>query len=148
MLAVAAAVTVQIEHIAVAWSGTDEAWLVRNASWLVSPVLASWFVRRRRLRVSGLAPSIVAAAVAAVVVNAYPFGAESSTEVLAAAHLPIVLWLVLAASLTGSAWLVIRFITRRDPFQRLERWHLAYLPVLAAWAVLVAVLFPPAFAFD
>ena len=35
------------------------------------------------------------------------------------------------------------FLRRRLPFTRLERWQTDYLPVYAAWAAVVVVVFPP-----
>jgi len=32
-------------------------------------------------------------------------------------------------------------------FAALERWQIAYLPVYASWALLVVVVFPPAFGY-
>jgi hypothetical protein len=55
--------------------------------------------------------------------------------------------LILLVNLTGTAWLYARFIGRRRPFDALERWQITYLPVYAAWAALVVVLFPPLFGF-
>ena len=55
--------------------------------------------------------------------------------------------LILLVNLTWSAWLYARFITSRGPFAALERWQTAYLPVYAAWAAFVVLLFPPLFGF-
>jgi hypothetical protein len=54
---------------------------------------------------------------------------------------------ILLANLAGSAWLYARFLSRRGAFSGLERWQLAYLPVYAAWAALVALVFPPLFGY-
>jgi hypothetical protein len=55
--------------------------------------------------------------------------------------------LVLLVNLAGAAWLLLRFVTRRTAFHRLERWQTSYLPVFAAWAATVVALLPPLFAF-
>ena len=55
--------------------------------------------------------------------------------------------LILLANLAGSAWLYARFLRRRGGFAALERWQLAYLPVYAGWAALVALVFPPLFGY-
>lgn len=55
--------------------------------------------------------------------------------------------LILAASLTGSAWLYARVLLGRDDVAALERWQTAYLPVYSAWAAVVVVIFPPLFGF-
>jgi hypothetical protein len=54
---------------------------------------------------------------------------------------------VLLVNLGWSAWLYLRFLLRRGPFASVERWQTAYLPVYAAWAAIVVVLFPPLFGF-
>jgi hypothetical protein len=36
-------------------------------------------------------------------------------------------------------------VGRRGPFGAIERWQTDYLPVYAAWAAIVVVVFPPAF---
>jgi hypothetical protein len=52
---------------------------------------------------------------------------------------------VLLVNLAWSAWLYGRFLVGRGPFRALERWQTGYLPVFAAWAAVVAVVFPPLF---
>ena len=55
--------------------------------------------------------------------------------------------LILLVNLAGSAWLYARFLRGRGPFGALERWQTSYLPVYAAWAAIVVVLFPPLFGY-
>jgi hypothetical protein len=52
---------------------------------------------------------------------------------------------ILLANLAWSAWLVLNFVRRRAPFAALERWQTGYLPVYAAWAWIVVLVFPPLF---
>jgi hypothetical protein len=52
---------------------------------------------------------------------------------------------ILLVNLVWSAVLYIRFLRGRDSFTALERWQTDYLPVYAAWAVIVVVAFPPMF---
>ncbi|MFC4496624.1 permease prefix domain 1-containing protein [Streptomyces ovatisporus] len=54
---------------------------------------------------------------------------------------------VLLANLAWSAWLMLSFVRRRTPFAALERWQTGYLPVYAAWAWIVALVFPPLFSY-
>ncbi|MEP6871791.1 MAG: hypothetical protein ABI939_08065, partial [Anaerolineaceae bacterium] len=54
---------------------------------------------------------------------------------------------VLLANLAWSAWLLLAFLRGRRLFSDLERWQTAYIPVYAAWAAIVVVVFPPLFAF-
>jgi hypothetical protein len=55
--------------------------------------------------------------------------------------------LILLLNLTCSAWLYFRFLRRRGPFDSLERWQVAYLPVYAVWAAFVVIAFPPLFGY-
>jgi hypothetical protein len=52
---------------------------------------------------------------------------------------------ILLANLAWSAWLLLRFVRRQTPFATLERWQTGYLPVYAAWAWIVVLVFPPLF---
>jgi len=54
---------------------------------------------------------------------------------------------VLLVNLGGSALLYARFLRGRIAFSRLYEWQTFYLYVLAAWAAVVAFLFPPLFGF-
>ncbi|MEU4474653.1 permease prefix domain 1-containing protein [Micromonospora sp. NPDC023888] len=54
---------------------------------------------------------------------------------------------VLLVNLAWSAWLLLAFIRRRTPFATLERWQTGYLPVYAAWAWIVVLVFPPLFSY-
>jgi hypothetical protein len=53
--------------------------------------------------------------------------------------------LLLLVNLAWSAVLYARFLGRRVPFTRLERWQTAYLAAFAAWAWFVTALFPVIF---
>ena len=55
--------------------------------------------------------------------------------------------LVLLVNLVRSAWLVAGLLRGTREFSDLERWQTGYLPVYAAWALVVAVALPPAFSF-
>jgi hypothetical protein len=52
---------------------------------------------------------------------------------------------ILLANLAWSAWLVLGLVRRHKPFAALERWQTGYLPVYAAWAWIVVLVFPPLF---
>jgi len=56
--------------------------------------------------------------------------------------------LILLVNLGWSAVLYARFLVKRAPFARLERWQTGYLPVYAAWAWIVAALFPIIFKYQ
>jgi hypothetical protein len=55
--------------------------------------------------------------------------------------------LILVVNLGWSAILYARFVGRKAGFTPLERWQTAYLPVYAAWAWVVVVVFPLVFGF-
>src|SRR5690606_9822186 len=55
--------------------------------------------------------------------------------------------IVLLVNLGWSAWLYQRFLRGRGAFAAVERWQTGYLPVYAAWAAVVVIVFPPLFGF-
>ncbi len=52
---------------------------------------------------------------------------------------------ILLVNLAWSAVLYVRFLAGRGPFQSLERWQTAYVPVYAMWAAVIVIIFPPMF---
>jgi hypothetical protein len=54
---------------------------------------------------------------------------------------------ILLVNLAWSAVVYVRFLAGRAPFSALERWQTAYLPVYAAWAAVVVIVFPPLFSY-
>jgi hypothetical protein len=54
---------------------------------------------------------------------------------------------ILLVNLAWSAVLYIRFLRGRGSFASLERWQTDYLPVYAAWAAIVVIVFPPVFGY-
>jgi hypothetical protein len=52
---------------------------------------------------------------------------------------------ILLLNLAWSAVLYLRFLVGRGSFQSLERWQTGYVPVYAAWAAMVVIVFPPLF---
>lgn len=55
--------------------------------------------------------------------------------------------LILLVNLAWSAVLYIRFLKGRGAFADLERWQTGYVPVYAAWAGVVVIVFPPLFGY-
>ena len=53
--------------------------------------------------------------------------------------------LILLVNLGWSAAVYIRFLRGRGSFASLERWQTNYLPVYAAWAAIVVIVFPLVF---
>jgi hypothetical protein len=52
---------------------------------------------------------------------------------------------ILLVNLAGSSVRYIRFLREQGSFARLERWQTDYLPVYAAWAAIVVIVFPMVF---
>lgn len=54
---------------------------------------------------------------------------------------------ILLVNLAWSAVLYIRFLKGRGSFMDVERWQTDYIPVYAAWAAIVVLVFPPLFGY-
>lgn len=52
---------------------------------------------------------------------------------------------ILLVNLAWSVVLYVRFLRGRGSFAALERWQTNYVPVYAAWAAIVVIVFPPVF---
>ncbi|HJU86723.1 MAG TPA: permease prefix domain 1-containing protein [Gemmatimonadota bacterium] len=103
-LAVLAAIAVKLPVLFGLTLEGDPSFYLRNMSLFVFPLLAGYFVWKRRAGPATqrwLAAGFVAGAVFA---NIYPFEPEGSTEILTAMHLPIALWLVIGVAYAGSRW--------------------------------------------
>ena len=94
--AVAAAVVIQVARLAADFPDEEPTWFARNLGLFVLPFLAGYFAHRRQLDPRRWLLAAAPFAVAALVVNLYPWGADSDTEMLAALHLPVVLWFAIA----------------------------------------------------
>jgi hypothetical protein len=99
----------------------------RNVALFVFPFLAGYFVWKRQQPLRSWALLLVPAAVLAVVVNVYPFVRDGDTEVLAAIHAPIVLWLVIGLAYVGGRW---RSDSRRMDFIRFTGEFVVYCTLL------------------
>ena len=131
-IAVAAAMAVRIGIATL-----DDITVVRNASLLVLPFLAGYFAWKRRVSLPLAAVALVPFAVAAVVLNVFPFESEGSTEVLAIIHAPIALWFVVGLMYVGGEW---RSDRRRMDFIRFSGEWIVYMTLLAlGGGVLVAL---------
>ena len=104
--AAAAAVAVRVpEAFGFGLADSDDAgFYARNVSLLVLPALAGWFVWLRRPPRWVTTVIVAVFAASAAVINTYRFDDDSSTFVLAALHLPVLLWLVLGLARTGDRW--------------------------------------------
>jgi hypothetical protein len=106
-LAVAAAVAVKLPALFGHRLSPNEdlpAFYIRNASLFVFPLLAVYFLWKRR---SGVAAGLWLAlpfAAGAAFANAYPFRMNGDTLQLSMLHLPIALWLAVGVAYVGGRW--------------------------------------------
>ena len=126
--ALAAAVTVQVARLSAGAPDDEPAWLFRNASLFVLPYLAGWLAYRRGLDARGWALALAPFALAALVVNLYPWESDSSTEVLAGLHLPVALWFAVAFPYMGGT---LRSHERRMDVVRFTGEWLVYYALIA-----------------
>jgi hypothetical protein len=106
-LAVAAAVAIKVpELFGVRMHPNQElpTFYLRNLSLFVLPFLAAFFALKRSLAPAARLWLAAPFAVGAVAVNLVPFASGGSTEVLAALHLPIALWLAVGYAYAAGRW--------------------------------------------
>lgn len=125
-LAVLAALLVVFPRLFGGFDIEDQAFVL-NVGFLVLPALAAFFVWRRRPPVSVIVPIGLGFILLAAVVNLYPFDDGGSTEVLAALHLPFVLWTLVGAAYIGGEW---RSHARRMDFVRFTGEWLVYFVLI------------------
>lgn len=137
VFAFGAAIAVQVARLAAGFPEEESLWLLRNASLVVIPFLAGYFVRRRRLDLRQTLLTMVPFVVAALVVNLYPYAESSSTELLVAAHLPVVAWFVVAFPYMGG---VRGSHEKRMDFVRFTgEWLIYYVLIALGGGVLLAL---------
>jgi hypothetical protein len=137
VLAVAAAVVVQVARLAAGFPDDQPTWFTRNLGLFVLPFLAAYFARRRSLDVRGWLLAAAPFVVAALLVNLYPYDADSDTEVLVALNLPVVLWFAVASPYMGGT---IRSHERRMDFVRFTgEWLIYYVLIALGGGVLMAL---------
>ncbi len=145
--AAGAAVAIQIARLAAESDGGEAGWLARNLGLLVLPFLAAYFARRRALDVRGWLAAAAPFAVAALIVNVYPWGAGagteafggevSDTELIATIALPVALWFAIAFPYMGGT---IRSHERRMDFVRFTgEWFIYYVLIALGGGVLMGL---------
>jgi hypothetical protein len=135
--AAAAAVAIQVARLAAGFPEEEPRWLFRNGSLFVLPFLAAYFARRRRLEPSRWVLAALPFAVAALVVNVYPYDADSATEALVALHLPVVLWFAVAYPYMSGT---LRSHERRMDFVRFTgEWLIYYVLIALGGGVLMGL---------
>jgi hypothetical protein len=137
LFAVAAAVAIQVARIAADVPDEEPNWFFRNLGLFVLPFLAGYFARRRELDVRGWLLTAAPFALAAVVVNVYPWDADSDTEILVALHLPVALWFAVVFPYMGGT---IRSHERRMDFVRFTgEWFIYYVLIALGGGVLMGL---------
>ena len=137
VFAVAAAVVIQVARLIAGFPDEEPNWLARNASLFVLPFLAGYFARRRQLDTRRWMLASVPFALVALVVNLYPYDADSATETLVALHLPVVLWFAVAYPYMGGT---VRSHERRMDFVRFTgEWFIYYVLIALGGGVLMAL---------
>jgi hypothetical protein len=135
--AAAAAVAIQVARLAAGFPDEEPTWLARNATLFVLPFLAAYFARDRRLDARHWLVTAVPFALGALVVNLYPWGADSDTEALAVLALPVALWFVIAYPYMGG---LVRLHERRMDFVRFTgEWFIYYVLIALGGGVLMGL---------
>jgi hypothetical protein len=137
VFALAAAVATQSARLAADFPDEEPRWLARNITLFVLPFLAAYFAHRRQLDARGWLLTAAPFVLAALVVNLYPYDADSSTEVLVALHLPVVLWFAVAYPYMGGT---LRSHERRMDFVRFTgEWFIYYVLIALGGGVLMGL---------
>ncbi len=143
--ALAAAVVIQVARLAAGFPEEEPGWLLRNASLFVLPFLAGYFALRRQFDIKRWLLTLAPFLLSALVVNLYPFGAGSGTEVFAstisdtellvALYLPVLLWFAVAYPYMSGA---LQSHERRMDFVRFTgEWIIYYALIALGGGVLV-----------
>ena len=137
LFALAAAVAVQAARIAADFPDEASRWFARNATLFVLPFLAAYFARQRTLDLRGWALTAAPFALAVLLINLYPWAEDSSTEALAALHLPVALWFAIAYPYMGGS---LRSHERRMDFVRFTgEWFIYYVLIALGGGVLMGL---------
>jgi len=105
-----------------------QSFYLRNFSLFALPFLAGFFAWKRGLDTAGLARLAAPFIAGAVLINVLPFTPGGDTELLAALHLPIALWLAVGIGYAGGAW---RSHDQRMNYVRFSGEWFIYLALIA-----------------
>jgi hypothetical protein len=137
VFAVGAAVAVQVARLVAGFPDEEPTWLARNAGLFVLPILAAYFAHQRQLDVRRWVLTAAPFVLAALVVNLYPWDADSDTEALVILHLPVVLWFAVAYPYMGGT---VRSHERRMDFVRFTgEWFIYYVLIALGGGVLMGL---------
>lgn len=137
-LAVAAALAIKVPELfglSLNGPGAAQSFYARNFSLFVLPFLAGFFAWKRGLDAAGLLGLAAPFMVGALAVNLLPFAPGGHTEVLAALHLPMALWLAVGIGYAGGAW---RSHDQRMNYVRFSgEWFIYYVLIALGGGVLM-----------
>ncbi|HYO61845.1 MAG TPA: permease prefix domain 1-containing protein [Actinomycetota bacterium] len=135
--AVGAALVIQVPRLTTEFGDDEARWVLRNLSLFVLPFLAGYFARRRGLDARGWALTAAPFVLVALVVNVYPYGHASTTELLVVAHLPVALWFAVGYPYMGGT---LGSHGRRMDFVRFTgEWAIYYVLIALGGGVLLAL---------
>jgi len=135
--ALGAAVAIQAVRFISSFPEEAATWVPRNLSLFVLPVLAGYFALQRRFTKRQWIATAALFAVSAAVINLFPYHESSSTELLVAAHLPVLLWFVVAYPYTNAN---LASAERRMDFVRFTgEWFIYYVLIALGGGVLTAL---------
>ena len=141
-LAVAAALAIKLPALfGISFGEGDGMFYPLNIAFFTLPFIAAYFAWERPLARSGWIGLAAVFAVAAAVVNAFPFRPSpgADTQVLTIIHLPIALWLAVGAAYVGGRW---RGNERRMDFVRFTGELFIYFVLIAlGGGVLIGMTF-------
>jgi hypothetical protein len=140
-LAVAAGVAIKLPSLFGIDLVGNEAFYRLNLAFFTLPFIAAYFAWDRPLPRSSRLRLAAVFALAAVVVNAFPFSPSpgADTEVLTMLHLPIALWLAVGVAYVGGRW---RGNDRRMDFVRFTgELFIYYVLIALGGAVLIGLTF-------
>ncbi|MEX0868452.1 MAG: permease prefix domain 1-containing protein [Nitriliruptoraceae bacterium] len=132
-----AALAAHVVRLIAGFPDDESMWLGRNLAFVVLPFLVAYFAHRRGLGARHWAVLAGGIAAVAVLINVYPYRAESATELLVALHLPVLLWFVVGvAYLGGEVWSRER---RMDFVRFTGEWFIYYVLIALGGGVLMAL---------
>ena len=132
IFALAAAAVIEVARLAAGFPDKSPTWFGRNLSLFVLPFLAGYFARRRQLDTRAWIFAAAPFVFAALLINLYPYDANSDTEILVALHLPVILWFAISFPYMGGT---LRSHERRMDFVRFTgEWFIYYVLDRARWS--------------
>ncbi|GAA1943094.1 permease prefix domain 1-containing protein [Microbacterium deminutum] len=136
-LAIAAALAINLPKLFGFTLASNPDVYLRNAPVLVLPFLAAFFLIRRRARLATVIAVAAPFVVAGILLNVYPFASGGVTEVLAAIHAGVALWIVLGIAYINGNWRSDR--ARMDFIRFTGEWFVYFALLGLGGGVLIAL---------